>query len=921
MNSNRDTFNRDGTNQRISNSLLATVRYVPLLTGLLALALLAAYALSTTGLLGNAAGQLLTAALITGLVGLAHLPIVDLTRKGRGGLAYFLFALVLGIWSLSLVLLWESVALVTILIAWIAPLAGLAAGLRRRHVVAAAGFGVLCTTSIILMDANPWLQRLVGDSPAGLAAVVLLASTIVLFVLGTIIVRLVRYKSLQGRLVLSFVLIITIPILFTTAISAITAFNNSQNQFSDSLHAVSALKQGQIDSTAQAIALEMSGLQQGNGKASILRVLDRTGESDETYRLNASVASTLMRDLIVQFPASHYEEVLVLDSKGSVALSTYKPDEGSDFANESFFTLAPKKFFAEMIKFPGKLNTVQEYKFVAASPFYGSSPDDLRGVLLVVAKSDVIFNIMGPTAGLANARTYLVGVDRKVIADAGTSEPVVSALPILHLVYSKIGEGINNYVNHEGLSVLGYSIWDPTINAAIVAEIPRSDVFNKSLSTLFVSGLVGLFTIVIAVIAALSTSRAISDPVRTLATAAKALANGDLTARAATDQQDEIGNLAISFNTMADQLQSVISNLEQRVAERTEALEQQTLRLRAAAEVARDAASAPSLDELLEQAARLIRDRFSLYHTGIFLLDDKREYAVLQASPSEGGKSMLENKHRLRVGEQGIVGHVASTGGPRIALDTGVDPVYFSNPWLPATHSEMALPLKTAEGIIGVIDIQSDQPEAFTQDDIAIVQVMADQLATAIQRIRLLQQVQTQLTQLEHSHENFTEQSWRIFERAGRQNVGYKFDNMRLESMKSVPEEPKPAPDDSEGFVTNGTHATPQNALGQVIEVPIRLRGQTIGIVNLRLQSGGAPEVTVSMIQQIADRLATALENARLLEDSMRRADKERAIGEITTKISASVNMRNVLQTAVEELGRAIPGSDVLIQFQADTEN
>ena len=920
MNSNRDTLVKDRINQRINNSLLATIRYIPLLMTLLALALLAAYALSRVGLLGDPAWQLLTAAGISGLLGLVHLPIVDLARKGRTPLAYFLFALVFAVWSLSLVLLWESVAHVATLIAWIAPMAGLAAGMRRKYVVAASALSVTCTLSVLLLNANPWLQRLLGDNPAGLATVILLASTVVLFVLGTIGVRLLRYKSLQGRLVVSFVLIITVPILFTTAISAITAFNNSQNQFSDSLHAVSALKRGQVNSIAQAVALEMSGLQQGNGKATILRVLDQAAESDETYRLNASVASTLMRDLIVQYPASHYEEVLVLDSKGTVALSTYKLDEGADFADESFFGEGSKKFFSEMIRFPGKLNAAQEYKFVAASPFYGSAAGDVRGVLVIVAKNDLIFNIMGPTAGLSNARTYLVSGDRKVITDAVTPEPVVTALPILHLVYSKIGEGSNIYANHEGLSVLGYSIWDPTINAAIVAEIPRSDVFNKSLSTLFVSGLVGLFTIVIAVIAALSTARAISDPVRTLATAAKSLANGDLTARAATDQADEIGNLANSFNTMAGQMQGVISNLEQRVAERTEALEQQTLRLRAAAEVARDAASAPGLDELLEQAARLIRDRFSLYHTGIFLLDDKREYAVLQASSSEAGKVMLENKHRLRVGEQGIVGRVAATGEPRIALDTGVDPVYFSNPLLPATHSEMALPLKTAEGIIGVIDIQSDQPEAFTQDDIAIVQVMADQLATAIQRIRLLQQVQTQLTQLEHSHASFTEQAWRIFGRAGRQNIGYKFDNVRLEAVKSLPEDARAALDGAVGFLSNAAQSTPPSAIGQMIAVPIRLRGQTIGIVNLRFQSGRAPDVTASMVQQIADRLATALENARLLEDSMRRAEKERAIGEITTKISASVNMRNVLQTAVEELGRAIPGSDVLIQFQADTE-
>jgi GAF domain-containing protein len=223
----------------------------------------------------------------------------------------------------------------------------------------------------------------------------------------------------------------------------------------------------------------------------------------------------------------------------------------------------------------------------------------------------------------------------------------------------------------------------------------------------------------------------------------------------------------------------------------------------------------------------------------------------------------------------------------------------------------MALPLKTAEGTIGVIDIQSDQSEAFTQDDIAIVQVMADQLATAIQRANLLQQVQAQLQQLEQSYQSFTEQSWRTFGKVGRQNIGYHFDNVRLESIKTVPDELRPVLE---------AGSAPEDPSGQALQVPIRLRGQVIGVVQLRFQGTHRTAATSDMIQQIADRLATALENARLLEDSLRRANKERAVGEITARISASVNMRNVLQTAVEELGRAIPGSDVVIQFRPDAD-
>ncbi len=165
---------------------------------------------------------------------------------------------------------------------------------------------------------------------------------------------------------------------------------------------------------------------------------------------------------------------------------------------------------------------------------------------------------------------------------------------------------------------------------------------------------------------------------------------------------------------MTTQLRETLVGLEQRVADRTQQLERQSLRLRTAAEVARDAASAPNLEELLNRAASLIRERFDLYQTGIFLLDEKKEYAVLRASPTVAGHELIADNYRLRVGEQGIVGRVAATGEPRIALDTGADAIYFGNPLLPKTRSEMGLPLNSVAGVIGVLDIQSDQPEAFT---------------------------------------------------------------------------------------------------------------------------------------------------------------------------------------------------------------
>jgi HAMP domain-containing protein len=294
---------------------------------------------------------------------------------------------------------------------------------------------------------------------------------------------------------------------------------------------------------------------------------------------------------------------------------------------------------------------------------------------------------------------YLVNTDLDPITATRYQPAKIRSKMIGNAIANQEGEGGGAYDNYAGIPVLGYYRWLPSLQAALVVEMPQNNVLNKALSTLLVSSLVGIFTILIAVLAVISTSRSISEPVTALAKVSEQFAAGDLNTRGEVDQKDEIGILAGSFNKMADELQGVIGNLERRVTERTRDLERQTLRLRTAAEVARDAASAPSLDELLERAGRLIRDRFNLYHTGIFLLDEKKEFAVLRASPTEAGRSLLENHHRLRVGEQGIVGRVAASGEPRIALDTGVDPVYFSNPLLSATRSEMAWLSKRTKGL------------------------------------------------------------------------------------------------------------------------------------------------------------------------------------------------------------------------------
>jgi signal transduction protein with GAF and PtsI domain len=168
--------------------------------------------------------------------------------------------------------------------------------------------------------------------------------------------------------------------------------------------------------------------------------------------------------------------------------------------------------------------------------------------------------------------------------------------------------------------------------------------------------------------------------------------------------------------------------------------ERRAVQLRAAAEVARDAAAILDLNQLLDETVELISKQFGFYHAGVFLVDEKGEYAILRAASSEGGHRMLQRDHKLPVGKVGIVGYVTATGEPRIALDVEEDAVHFVNPELPDTRSEMALPLRVRNRVIGALDVQSVHEGAFSDEDVTTLQTMADQLATAIENARLLDQ-------------------------------------------------------------------------------------------------------------------------------------------------------------------------------------
>jgi GAF domain-containing protein len=369
------------------------------------------------------------------------------------------------------------------------------------------------------------------------------------------------------------------------------------------------------------------------------------------------------------------------------------------------------------------------------------------------------------------------------------------------------------------------------------------------------------------------------------------------------------------------ELENMTTNLEERVGARALELErtnqqaqERAARFQVISEISQEISSNVDQEpkELLNRIARSISEKLGFYHVGIFLLDENREYAVLRAANSQGGQHMLQRHHQLKIGGAGIVGYVSQGGRPRIALDAGSDAVFFNNPDLPKTRSEIALPLKYGPTIIGVLDVQSTLPFAFKDEDANLLSTLANQIAIVINTVLIT----------EHARFNIPSQKagrrGEQFSRKQKQS-GYSFNADGTISTASAVTNPilKKALATGETVVL----AQPSKDNPATLAVPVKFRDQIIGVIHIEAAEGNRKwtEDEITLVESISDRAAFALENARLFEETSRRAEQEETITRITSQIGSSTDFNRILQTTIEELGRTLGASRTFIQL--DTPN
>jgi GAF domain-containing protein len=340
------------------------------------------------------------------------------------------------------------------------------------------------------------------------------------------------------------------------------------------------------------------------------------------------------------------------------------------------------------------------------------------------------------------------------------------------------------------------------------------------------------------------------------------------------------------------ELQTIRASLEQRVLDRTRDLELRSAQLQAAAEIGRTAASVRDSAELMPKVTRLIRERFGFGRVDIFLRHESDGQIALSATSSQNGQKMLDQEYKLEAGEEDLVRQVIRTKEPRIAV------------------SDIALPLIAGDRLLGVLNLHSTA-EHYTQEDMTVFEVLADQVAVAMENANLFTQSQEALEAERRAYGQISRQAWSqiITTRSGLRylsnaqgTVALADDSIQPEMLQAV----------QYGQIVQSDRST--------LVVPIRIREQTLGAIRLNKPDGVDEWTTeeIETLETLTEQLSLALESARLYQDTQQRAAREQMVGQVTARVRETLDMETVLRTAADEMRQALGLDKIVVRLATD---
>jgi len=460
----------------------------------------------------------------------------------------------------------------------------------------------------------------------------------------------------------------------------------------------------------------------------------------------------------------------------------------------------------------------------------------------------------------------------------------------------------NFYSDQWGTWLTGYAPFykpDGTREGILGMDVAAASVISRERQFLWIAIAAYLAAIPLMVSLGWLLGAWLTAPLDKLITSNERIIKGDLSHRLYLDTHDEITKLATDINTITGHQQETIMQLEQHLAVETRELDLRNQYLTTTAEIGSSATAILTIDQFGEQVIELIKRQFNLYYVGLFLVDDSGTWAILKAGTGTAGSILLSRGHRIRIGS-GMVGWCISQTQARVASDVDNDSIRQAIAELPETRSEAALPLRSRGRVFGAISVQSSQPAVFNEMTIRILQLMADQVAIAIDNSQLSSENQTIL---ETTRKAFGEANIAAWEKLLQKGsiLGFKSEEKGILPLIGESDEPE-------------MYEEKRNRL----KLPIVIRGQELGSIDAyKLENEGEwTQDEITMLKDLTDQLSVAIDNARLYNDSQSRAERERVISDITAKVRASTNLDIILQTSIQELSRALhlPQGNIMLK-------
>jgi GAF domain-containing protein/HAMP domain-containing protein len=583
----------------------------------------------------------------------------------------------------------------------------------------------------------------------------LVAVTVLIIAVGILMARRFKSYSLRTKLVVSFLLVSVLSVVIVAGFAIALSQDALTKSANRSLETAASKTAAAIDSflTAEKDTLRTEALLPDLAELLSLPVYKQAGTPQ------ADKVEAILHSLVLREPL-YIKSYALLDASGWTIYSTSHENLGEYQFHKVVETGLP---YVSDIEFPPDSNEPSLY---IAAPVRNANRE-VVGVLRVRYDATILQELVRGTNGLAGAESFatllddqnirlgsgqdteslyktIVPVDAAQMADLQLSRRLPER-PVEELAtnYPEFEAGLNSSEPYFAAEILGPRTQPgvPGRTEKHIEQVALAPLENKAWRIAFaqpqnvflqpIQAQTGVITIIsllvagLAALGALALSQTISSPIVHLTAVANQVKEGDLTAQAPVETGDEIGDLALSFNSMTAQLRGIVSTLEERIQARTE-------QLRASADVGRTAASVLNPDDLLRSVVNLITERFGFYYAAVFTSDSQGRYAILREATGEAGQVLKAQGHQLEIGGQSMVGQAMAHRRLRIALDVGVEAVRFANPLLPSTRSEIALPLVVGDQVLGALDVQSTEEAAFDESNAAVLQSMADQIAIAL---------------------------------------------------------------------------------------------------------------------------------------------------------------------------------------------